>query len=56
MNKKKTKFISREGCGVPDCVYNEHFRCKKKEIEVNEGSKCLTIKRYRYRFGTEKGK
>ena len=44
--------ITREGCGVPDCIYNVKFRCRKKKIKVDEGSKCHSFKRqYSYRYG-----
>ena len=39
------KEITRKGCGVPDCIYNELFRCTKKTIMVDEGSKCHSLKR-----------
>ena len=39
------KEITRQGCGVPDCIYNELFRCTKKTIMVDEGSKCHSLKR-----------
>ena len=46
------KEITRKGCGAPDCIYNEMFRCTLPKINVDEGSRCLTFKRmYRYRFG-----
>ena len=38
------KKITRQGCGVPDCIYNELFRCTKKTIMVDEGSKCHSLK------------
>ena len=36
--------ITREGCGAPDCIYNELFRCTKKTIMVDEGSKCHSLR------------
>ena len=49
------KEITRQGCGVPDCIYNAKFRCTKKTIMVDERSECHSLKlMYRYRFGGQK--
>jgi len=46
--------ISREGCGALNCIHNVRFRCMRKTIMVDEGSKCHSIREYCYRFGVEK--
>ena len=46
----ETKWISRVGCGMPDCFYNENFRCTKDKIKVDETSRCLSAARVEARI------
>lgn len=38
------KEIKREACGVSDCIFNEHFRCTKDFIIIDDSSKCLDVR------------
>ena len=39
---KNMKEITREGCGVPDCIFNKKFRCTLLRIKVDNTSKCAS--------------
>lgn len=46
----ETKWITRVGCGMPDCFYNENFRCTKDKIKVDETSRCLSASKVETRM------
>ncbi|MGP8322405.1 MAG: DUF1540 domain-containing protein [Methanosarcinaceae archaeon] len=36
--------IHRIACGASNCIHNHKFKCKLRQIEVDETSKCLYFK------------